>query len=69
MCILRCSTFGGRISIAEKIGIKEKKWISPLKRYGKMSGACNLLKNSLSKKLSQRITQYGKVENPRAQRA
>ena len=62
MCILRCSTFGGRISIAEKIGIKEKKWISPLKRYGKMSGACNLLKDSLSKKLSQRITQYGKVE-------
>jgi Glucose inhibited division protein A len=64
MCILRCPTFGGRVSISEKVGVKERRRISLNKRYGRLSGACNLLKDSLSEKLSQRITQYGKVEIP-----
>jgi hypothetical protein len=64
MCILRCPSFGGRVSLVEKAGVKEKKLIGPGRKYGRISGACSLLKSSLSKKVSNKISQYGKLEIP-----
>lgn len=64
MCILRCPSFGGRVSLVEKAGIKEKKLISPGRKYGRISGACSLLKSSLSKNVSRKISEYGKLEIP-----
>ena len=64
MCILRCPSFGGRVSIAEKAGIKEKRLIAPGRKYGRISGACSLLKSSLSKSLVEELTRYGKLEIP-----
>jgi hypothetical protein len=64
MCILRCPSFGGRVSISEKSGIKEKKLIASRGKYGRISGACSLLKSSLSKSLSEDLTRYGKLEIP-----
>jgi hypothetical protein len=64
MCILRCPSFGGRVSIAEKSGIKEQKLIASRGKYGRISGACSLLKSSLSKTLAEELTRYGKLEIP-----
>ena len=52
------------MSIAEKAGIKEKRLITPGRKYGRISGACSLLKGSLSKSLAEELTEYGKLEIP-----
>ena len=47
MCVLRCHSFGGRVSLAAKAGVKEiigKKGA----QTGAMSGSCKLLKESLA---------------------
>ena len=47
MCIMRCQSFGGRISLTAKAGVTEL--IGRKKnQIGAMSGACKLLKESLS---------------------
>jgi hypothetical protein len=47
MCILRCPSFGGRVSIAGLAGVKEMKGRRPDGGYGAMSGSCKLNKDSL----------------------
>ena len=47
MCVLRCPTFGGRISIAEKAGIKEIVGTRQDGALGAMTGAFDIHKDSL----------------------
>ncbi|HEY3275097.1 MAG TPA: FAD-dependent oxidoreductase [Syntrophorhabdaceae bacterium] len=63
MCILRCPSFGGRVSIAAKCGVIEmlgKRGEST----GAMSGSCKLLKESLSKAVVEALEKDGKVVIP-----
>ncbi len=58
MCILRCPSFGGRVSVTAKTGVTEligKKG----DRIGAMSGACKLFKESLSKEIVDTLGKTG----------
>jgi hypothetical protein len=58
MCILRCPSFGGRVSLAEKAGVQEmigKKG----DQIGAMSGSCKLLKESLSPEIHATLEEKG----------
>jgi hypothetical protein len=58
MCILRCPSFGGRVSLTAKAGVKEmvgKKG----EQIGAMSGACKLLKESLSREIVDTLNRNG----------
>lgn len=50
MCILRCPSFGGRISLTAKAGIAEKVGRKG-NQIGAMSGSCKLFKESLSREI------------------
>ena len=58
MCILRCPSFGGRVSLTAKCGVKEmvgKKG----DQIGAMSGSCKLLKESLSREIIDTLGEKG----------
>lgn len=59
MCILRCPSFGGRVSIAEKAGIAEKVAKREDGKWGAMSGSCKLYKESLSKDIQKELNDKG----------
>lgn len=63
MCILRCPSFGGRVSLTAKCGIKE---IVGRKgdQIGAMSGSCKLLKESLSREIVELLGKRGVVIIP-----
>jgi hypothetical protein len=64
MCILRCHTFKPRVSVVEKAGVKE--WIG--KRAdgtpGAISGACKLMKHSLSPNIQKELNKKGVLVIP-----
>lgn len=58
MCILRCPSFGGRVSLTAKVGVKEmvaKKG----GQIGAMSGSCKLFKESLSRDIVNTLNERG----------
>ncbi len=58
MCILRCPSFGGRVSLTAKCGVKEmigKKGT----QIGAMSGSCKLFKESLAPGIIHTLNQKG----------
>ena len=58
MCVLRCPSFGGRVSLAARCGIKEmvaKKG----DQVGAMSGSCKLFKESLSREIIDTLGKKG----------
>jgi len=58
MCIIRCPSFGGRVSLTAKAGVKEL--IGQKKgRIGAMSGSCKILKESLSRKIVEVLNRTG----------
>jgi hypothetical protein len=59
MCILRCPSFGGRVSIAGLAGVKEVKGRRPDGSYGAMSGSCKLNKDSLDPGLVAEMERTG----------
>jgi len=59
MCILRCPTFGGRVSMAAKAGVQEFVGKRPDGAIGAMSGSCKLLKESLSPAIVQELNEKG----------
>ena len=63
MCILRCHSFGGRVSLTAKAGIKE---MAARKgdQIGAMSGSCKILKESLSKEIVDGLNKNGVVVVP-----
>ncbi len=58
MCILRCHSFGGRVSIAARAGVKELNGTKE-GRTGSISGSCKLHKESLSPELRQTLNEKG----------
>lgn len=59
MCVMRCPTFGGRVSIAACAGIAETRARRQDDKYGSMSGACKLNKESLDHRIVQELERIG----------
>jgi hypothetical protein len=59
MCVLRCPTFGGRVSLAAKAGVKELMGGTAVGTVGSMSGSCKLLKESLAPHLAETLSRTG----------
>ena len=64
MCIYRCPTFGPRISIAARAGVKEKMGMKADGTLGAMSGSCKLHKESLDERLVGELDRTGVVIVP-----
>jgi len=64
MCILRCPTFGPRVSIAARVGVKELVGRTAAGTIGPMSGSCKLLKESLCSRLVSELETRGVVVYP-----
>jgi hypothetical protein len=58
MCVLRCHAFGGRISITAKAGVQEMIGRKG-GQVGAMSGACKILKESLSREIRTILDKTG----------
>jgi len=58
MCIIRCPSFGGRVSISAKAGVKEMIGRKG-GQIGAMSGACKLFKESLSREIVDTLNRKG----------
>jgi hypothetical protein len=58
MCILRCHSFGGRVSIAAKAGVVEMNGQKG-DQTGSVSGSCKLHKESLAPDLQERLNKEG----------
>ncbi|TCS91376.1 glucose inhibited division protein A [Keratinibaculum paraultunense] len=64
MCILRCPTFGPRISISQKAGVKDIVGMKKDGSYGAFSGSCKLNKDSLSIEIKNELEEKGVVLLP-----
>jgi hypothetical protein len=63
MCILRCHTFGNRVSLAACAGAKEMVGHKG-DHYGAMSGACELMNDSLAPEIVEVLNRDGVVVAP-----
>lgn len=61
MCILRCPSFGGRLSLTALSGIPEFQAYSQNNSLGSMSGSCKLHKNSLSDDIKTELETKGVI--------
>ena len=59
MCITRCPSFGGRVSIAARAGVKETMGRRPDGGFGAMSGSCKLNRESVDKSLIRELDRTG----------
>jgi hypothetical protein len=59
MCIYRCPTFGPRVSIAAKCGVKEIIGEKADGTFGAMSGSCKLHKDSLAAAVKEKLERTG----------
>lgn len=64
MCVLRCPTFGSRVSISEKCGIKDLEGKRADGKRGAMSGSCEISKDSISKDIVEKLEKDGLVIIP-----
>ena len=64
MCILRCPSFGGRVSLAALAGVRELEARRPDGTHGAMSGSCKLFKESLSPGIVKALDDNGVVIIP-----
>jgi hypothetical protein len=58
MCVLRCHSFGGRVSVTAKAGVKEMIGRKG-DQIGAMSGSCKLLKESLDPQIVAALDRKG----------
>lgn len=61
MCILRCPSFGPRISISQRAGVEDILGMRGDDSYGAMSGSCKLNKDSLSPEIREKLNKDGVV--------
>jgi len=61
MCILRCPTFGSRVSISEKAGVKDVLSERDDGSIGAFSGSCEIPKDCLSDELINELDEKGLV--------
>ncbi len=59
MCVLRCPTFGNRVSVAGKAGVVEKMGKKPDGSIGAMSGSCKLHFDSVSPEIAKMLHDTG----------
>ena len=59
MCVLRCPSFGGRVSLAGLCGITEKTGRKADDSIGAMSGSCKLYKESLAPEIVESLEKTG----------
>lgn len=59
MCVLRCPSFGGRVSLVGQAGIPEKMGKKADGSIGAMSGSCKLFKESLSPEIVNMLNTTG----------
>lgn len=59
MCILRCPSFGGRVSITEACGLYDMIGRRNTGDYGAFSGSMKLLKESLSNEIQSELNEKG----------
>jgi len=59
MCIIRCPSFGPRVSVAAKAGVNELIGKKGDGSYGAMSGSCKLFKESLSQDIREELNRKG----------
>lgn len=64
MCVMRCPTFGPRVSLAAKADVKEVMGKKTDGSLGAMSGSCKLNKESLSKEIKDQLEKDGVVILP-----
>jgi len=64
MCILRCITFGGRVSLAGQAGVPEYMGCKADGSPGAMSGSCKLHKESLDQSILNQLNEKGVVIVP-----
>lgn len=64
MCILRCPSFGGRISLTGLSGVLEKQGKKADGSIGAMSGSCKLLKESLAPWIVRELEERGAAVIP-----
>lgn len=64
MCILRCPTFGPRVSITQKAGIEDILGKRGDGAYGAFSGSCKLSKDSLGEEIREKLNKDGVVILP-----
>ncbi|MCL4369279.1 MAG: FAD-dependent oxidoreductase [Actinobacteria bacterium] len=64
MCIMRCPTFGGRVSVADKAGIAERRATKQDGSVGVMSGSCRPHFDSLSSALQEQLRATGAAVVP-----
>lgn len=64
MCIIRCPSFGGRVSLAGLAGVDEYVAKKPDGSIGAMSGSCKLYKESLSREIYDELDKKGVVIVP-----
>lgn len=68
MCAMRCPTFGGRVSIAGKAGIKELVGVKQDGTVGVMSGSCKLHFDSVSPAIREQLAETGAAVVPLPER-
>lgn len=59
MCVLRCPSFGPRVSITERAGLDDLSALRADGKRGAFSGSCKLEKRSLSKHLQKKLKKDG----------
>lgn len=59
MCVMRCPSFGPRVSVSAKAGVKEIMGQKLDGSYGAMSGSCKLNKDSLSSEIRDVLEKDG----------
>jgi hypothetical protein len=64
MCIYRCYTFGNPISLAKKAGATEIAWRNLEGRIGAMSGAVDILKDSVNPEIVHKLEKDGTLIIP-----
>ena len=58
-CVLRCPSFGGRVSLVGQAGIEEKMGKKGDGSIGAMSGSCKLMKESLAPEITEKLNATG----------
>ena len=64
MCVLRCPSFGGRVSISSKCGVEDMIGKRNTGEYGAFSGSIKLLKESLSEEIQKELNEKGSAVIP-----
>lgn len=68
MCILRCPSFGPRVSLTERAGLEDIFALREDGMKGAFSGSCKIEKSTLSKKLQKKLDKDGYVVIPLPER-